>query len=168
MQRIVLLVLFALFIAAPVSAQEATPLPAATLDLPLIAAPEFEILEVTAEPDSGVTINIEATPAPETAPDSDVRLNVWQIVLGVGGLLITGFAGGGLTFALVLRGVRKDPALLAAIEGLVNSQPVERRALIKTIGEGMKEAGELAVEAADGIPAAAKPPTLSIDATTTH
>lgn len=139
------------------SAQDATPQPAATLDLPLIAAPEIEVVEVTPDAVAPVVVYVE-TPAPDSeTPDGDVRLNVWQIVLGVGGILVTGFASGGLTFALVLRGVRKDPALLAAIEGLINSQPVERRALIKTIGETVKEAGELAVEAADGIPAASKP-----------
>lgn len=87
----------------------------------------------------------------------EITLNIWTLVSGVIMLLLSGAFVGVAGFAALARTVRNDPALIAAIEGLTNSVPVERRALVNQFGEGLIETGKLVVEATDGIPADSKP-----------
>lgn len=67
----------------------------------------------------------------------------------IAGMILAGQVVAVGAVALLIRNVAKSPALVAAIESLANSVPVETRELIY-------DAAKLAEEATDGIPASSK------------
>lgn len=116
------------------------------LALVCIAPVMAQDVTATADPQPVVT---------QPVPDGNITVSAFELL----GIVVTAVLSGSLTtFAGVVAFIRafRDPEKMALIEGLYNSQPVERKTPIRKGVELLKESAEILDEATDGVPAVSK------------
>ena len=124
-------------------------------DAPVTIVPYGEATptaEIAAQPTPIVLVSAQAT-----------ETSLWQVVIG---MFVAFLSGGGFTLAgvwAVIRYVKDNKPMLALIEGLANSQPVERRALVYEFGKALGDAAEVVKEVTDGVPVVDKPTPMEVD-----
>lgn len=111
--------------------------------------------EPTVEPTPVVT---EVPTEPEVpVEDNETVVNVWAVVVALGGAFISGIAAGSLSAVYVLRRISQDRGAVAALEKLISALPEESRQRLLDLANTVDEAVELAKELFDGIPVEEKP-----------